>query len=643
MYFYEVWVSSQRYHGAKPLTYSHDQQLITGAIVIAPLGNQKVLGIVSTSVKKPEFTAKPLQKVVSTTAIPEQLLALHSWILDYYPGPSGMTTQLFLPSSLGTAARNSKPAETSNKKGVDLPRLTDEQRATVTEIESNSGPFIVHGETGSGKTRLYLELTKNAVEQGKSSLVLTPEIGLTPQLVSSFEAAFPGKVILIHSTQTPAERRDSWLRIHHSNEPMIIIGPRSALFSPVKNLGIVVVDEAHDTAYKQEQMPYYQATRVAARLADLHNAKLVLGSATPAVHDYFAFSAKRLPILRMSKTAVAGSEVAIDIVDLKNREQFSRSPWISNNLIDLIERALANKEQSLVFLNRRGTARLVLCQVCGWQATCPRCDLPLTYHGDHHHLRCHTCGYTTQTPAACPDCGSTEIQFKSVGTKTIVSEITRLFPNAKIQRFDSDNKKADSLEQQYTAIKEGTVDILVGTQMLSKGLDLPKLSVVGVVVADTSLYFPDYTAEEQTFQMLRQVIGRVGRGHLPGHVIVQTYSPESPSIQAAAQKDYNSFYETQLKERQLYRFAPYYFVLKISVDRVSQSAAHSATQQIADQLLEARLAVDLSGPAPAFTEKIANKYRWQLIVKAKQRGELLKAISLLPKNCSYDIDPTNLL
>lgn len=643
MHFYEIWVSSQRYHGDKPLTYSTDEVLLTGAIVSVPLANQKVLGIVLKEVSKPEFTAKPITKVVSTTAIPEQLLKLHTWIMGYYPGPSGLITQLFLPSSLGVSARQKKEEPTPTSTSVELPKLTPEQTAAISKIHAHQGSFLLHGETGSGKTRVYIELAKATFKEGKSVLVLTPEIGLTPQLVRSFEQTFQGQVVSIHSTQTPAERRDSWLKIHQTDKPLIVIGPRSALFAPLKNVGLIVVDEAHDSAYKQEQMPYYQATRVAARLGYLHGARLVLGTATPLVHDYYTFAAKDLPILRMTQTATASSETAVEIVDLRDRDQFSRSPWLSNALIDQIEAALNKGSQSLVFLNRRGTARLVLCQNCGWQAVCPRCDLPLTYHGDHHHLRCHTCGFTTTPPAICPTCDSSDIKFKSVGTKTIVDEVTRLFPKALIQRFDSDTKKADRLEQHYEAIKEGKVDILVGTQMLSKGLDLPRLAVVGVVVADTSLYFPDYTAEERTFQMLHQVMGRVGRGHTQGHIVVQSYYPDSPTIQAAVHKDYNAFYEAQLKERELYRFPPYYFVLKIGIDRASQSATSKAAQDLAASLLEAGLSVELSGPTPAFVEKAAGRFYWQIILKAKQRSELLKAIKMLPKNCSYDIDPSNLL
>lgn len=643
MYFYEVWVSSQRYHGAKPLTYNAEELLKEGSVVAIQLGRRKALGIISKVVSKPDFTTKPITKVVSMSAIPSALLALHDWLLEYYPGPSGLITQLFLPSSLGTTARVKKDVVPPTKSLLELPKLTPEQSEVITKILAHHGSYLLHGDTGTGKTRVYSELAKAMFKDDRSALVLTPEIGLTPQLINTFEAIFPGQVVSIHSTQTPAERRDSWLRIHQADKPLVVIGPRSALFAPLKNIGVIVIDEAHDSAYKQEQMPYYQATRVAARLAYNHNARLVLGTATPLVHDYYTFAAKDLPILRMTQTATPSVEPLIEVIDLREREQFSRSPWLSNSLITQIEAALNDKKQSLVFLNRRGTARLVLCQNCGWQALCPRCDLPLTYHGDHHHLRCHTCGYTTNAPSHCPTCNSTDIQFKSVGTKTIVDEVARIFPKAVIQRFDSDTKKADRLEQHYESIKSGEVDILVGTQMLSKGLDLPRLAVVGVVVADTSLYFPDYTAEERTFQMLRQVIGRVGRGHTDGHVIVQSYYPDSPTIQAAVQKDYETFYESQLKERELYRFPPYYFVLKIGIERASQSAASKAAQDLTTQILTSATHIELSGPAPAFLEKTASRYHWQIIIKAKSRSELLKVVAMLPKNCSYDIDPSNLL
>jgi primosomal protein N' (replication factor Y) (superfamily II helicase) len=294
--------------------------------------------------------------------------------------------------------------------------------------------------------------------------------------------------------------------------------------------------------------------------------------------------------------------------------------------------------QSLVFLNRRGTARLVLCHNCGWQAVCPRCDLPLTYHGDSHTLRCHTCGFQETAPAACPTCHSTDIIFKSIGTKTLVNELQHLFPKARIMRFDSDTKKSERLETHYNAVRSGKVDILVGTQMLSKGLDLPNLELLGVVLADTSLSFPDYTAEERTFQMLTQVLGRVGRGHRQGKVIIQSHNPESPIIQAAIHKDYESFYQAQLLERKTYDFPPFCYLLKLSCSRASQASAKKAAVQLTEKLSATRQDIRITGPSPAFIEKNNNKYVWQIIVRAKDRQELIKVVKQLPANWTYDLD-----
>lgn len=644
--YYEVFVSSQQYHGTSALTYSSDVSLDEGQVVKVPLQRQTVLGVVVLRVAKPKFNTKPISAILPGIIVPKQLLALRQWLAEYYPAPGGMITQVFLPASLSQKPRNVPLQRSSEKPAAGLPPLTDDQQSAISAIlASDRTSFLLHGETGTGKTRVYLELVKRAFAEGKSALVLTPEIGLTPQLAQTLEATFPGKVITIHSELTAAARRDRWLEIITAKEPLVVVGPRSSLFSPIAALGVIILDEAHDTAYKQEQMPYYQASRVAAYLASLHGARLVLGTATPLVSDYYTFSAKNLPIVRMEQAAVQVNteKSVITTVNLRDKQAFSRSPWISDLLIEKIGVALQQKQQTLLFLNRRGSARLIMCQTCGWQALCSRCDLPLTFHGDDHQLRCHTCGLTREVPTNCETCGSTEILFRSVGTKSIVTELGRLFPRATIRRFDSDNLKDDSLAVNYESVRSGKVDILIGTQMLSKGLDLPKLSVVGVVMADTGLAFPDYTAEERTYQMLRQVMGRVGRGHQAGNVIIQTYQPDSPIIQAAIKKDYALFYATQLKEREAYRFPPYSQLLKLHCSRASVKSARTAAEKLAEALRTAKLHIEVVGPSPAFTEKANNRYYWQIIIKAKQRSQLLEVVKQLPANWSYDIDPSNLL
>ncbi len=637
-------MSSARYHGSEPLTYSCAAKLDAGAIVSVELGSQEVVGVVLRTVEQPDFKTKLITKQVHERALPESLISLDTWMQAYYPGPAGMRAQLLLPSSLLVTRKTSPRKPAIMPINDTMTPLRTEQAAVLAEISKHTGPFLLHGETGSGKTRVYIESVKQCLAKGRSAVVLTPEIGLIPQLANSFIEIFGHRVIIVHSEQTAATRRNQWLAIHESSQPIVVIGPRSALFSPVSNLGLIIVDEAHDTAYKQEQMPYYQTTRVAAQLAKITNAKLLLGTATPLVQDYYFFEKKQLPILRMEKPANhAVSTVETTVVNLTDRQNFSRSPWLSTQLLEAISHAMQQGVQSLIFLNRRGTARLVLCQTCGWQALCPRCDLPLTYHADSHGLRCHTCGYTNKTPSSCPECSSVDIVYKSVGTKTIATELSRLFPSAKIQRFDGDTKQSDNLASQYQSINTGQVDILVGTQMISKGLDLPLLGVVGVINADTGLVFPDYTANERTFQLLRQVIGRVGRNKLQGTVIVQTYQPNHPSIQAAVSKKYADFYTKELSERELYKFPPFYFMLKLSVVRSQRQAAIAGAQKIVDVILGSGLSVSIVGPTPAFSEKARGKFCWQIIVRAKQRRELISIVQLLPKSTLYDIDPNHLL
>lgn len=643
--YYEVWVSGQNFHGSEPLTYEYESMLLAGTIVSVPLQRRTTLGLIHREVPAPKFATKSFSKVITDISLPPQLEQLFTWLISYYPAPLGPLMSLFLPPGLQQSSR--RPADVSVVKKAAKPSpLTEEQQSALKQINSaDSHSILLHGDTGTGKTRLYIELVMEQLKAGRSALVLTPEIGLTPQLAQTFEDAFPGQVTILHSTLTPAARRDKWLKVLNNQLPQVVIGPRSALFSPVARLGLIVIDECHDSAYKQEQTPYYQTVRVAAQLAKLHSAKLILGSATPSIADYYAFKEKGLPIVRMTTPAIVSDHglPTIQTISLLERQNFTRSNWLSTTLIEKISNALAEGGQSLIFLNRRGTARLVLCQGCGWQSTCPRCDLPLTYHGDTHRLRCHTCGHAETAPSACPTCQSTDIIFKSVGTKTLFAELERLFPKARIARFDSDTKKSDRLEEQYTELKDGTIDILIGTQMLGKGLDLPKLQLLGIVIADTSLSFPDYTAEERTFQQLTQVIGRVGRGHRKGEIIIQSYAPEGLVIKSAINKDYDALYQSQIAERKTFDFPPFCHLLKLSCSRASRSGAMTAATKLADKLSNSGLRIHVTGPSPAFIEKNNNSYVWQLVIRSRARDELVKVVQQLPAKWTADLDPSNLL
>jgi primosomal protein N' (replication factor Y) len=642
MHYVEVLVADAAYHGKEALTYGHDSSLPVGTIVIVPLRDKQVPGLVVGAGKRPRFAVKPIITVPSLPSIPPQTLELLLWMHTFYPSPWGAIAQHFLPRQLPKG--EVEPTVATTEVTLDLPPLTPEQQTVLAAI-GDRGLFLLHGETGTGKTRVYMELARKSLTEGRSALILTPEIGLTSQLEQDFRSVFQDTVVLLHSALTETRRRASWQRILQAEEPLIIIGPRSALFSPIRHLGLVVVDEAHETAYKQDQAPYYHATRVASKLAALHKATIILGSATPLVNDYFMATEKQRPILRMTtiaKTTNAAAQNNVIVVDLKDRSKFAKHNYLSDSLIQGIKETLARHEQVLLFLNRRGTARVIFCERCGWQATCPHCDTPLVYHGDTHLMRCHSCEYKTSSPGSCPSCHNASIVFRTIGTKAIAEEVQRLFPEAKLQRFDTDNLKAERIEQHYPALRKGEVDIIVGTQMLAKGLDLPKLGLVGVVIADTSLYFPDFSAQERTFQLLTQVLGRVGRGHRSTSAIVQTYAPDNPILQAVLRKDWDTFYNKELEERRLFLFPPFCYLLKLSCRRATVVSAQSAAQKLATELT-ANPRVQVEGPAPSFHEKIQGKYQWQLIVKSKRRSELLDIIEALPSNWSYDIDPMNLL
>ena len=643
-------MADTKYKSGTPLTYSSEGALEVLSVVSVPLRARTATGFILGETGQPGFDVKPIKSLVSPKPLPYHCLQLAQWMEAYYAVNLSEALRQFAPS---------KPAIRQIK--ADTPRdiagaqpeiqlqmhasLTADQKRALTEIKASpSTTILLHGETGSGKTRVYLELAKDTLTAGKSVILLTPEISLTTQLAAAAQAFLQIKPIIMHSQLTAARRKQLWLKSLEAVEPQLIIGPRSALFSPVPSIGLIVVDEAHEPAYKQEQTPRYSALRLASQLGALSGAKVVYGTATPNVADYY-LADERSAVVRMTQMALGDAEndVKIEVVDLKDRTNFGSNHYLSKTMTAAINDTLSAKKQVIVYLNRRGSARVILCDNCGWRDLCPNCDVSLVYHADQHLAKCHICGYQHQPPVQCPNCGNTDIIYKTIGTKALAGQVEKLFPDRVVARFDSDNKVDETLNEVYQSLLSGQVDILVGTQLLAKGLDLPKLGLVCIVSAESSLTLPDFTAEERTFQLLYQVIGRVGRGHVKGEVVIQTYEPGSVVIQAAVKRDYRLFYDHALKERQTFRFPPFSYLMKLTVRRATLNGVENASDKLKDELAAQGLPVEIIGPTPSFYARRGKYFYYQLVLKSKDRDHLLALAKLVPADWQIDLDPADLL
>lgn len=628
------------------LTYHGPTGLVSGTIVRVTVGAIAVPGIVLSTTEQPDFTTKPIDAVIETSVLPSSLIALHAWIKDYYGAHPVATWQAILPKGLGKSRRKNVFTYTLPHRNSIKIVLNSEQQASVEVVQKRlSGTTMLYGVTGSGKTHVYIELTKRAIQNHKSVIVLVPEIALTSQIIADFIPYFPD-LIVSHSQQTEAERHIIWRQIASAKTPRVIIGPRSALFSPLNDLGLIIIDECHEPSFKQEQAPRYSALRVASTLARITGARLVMGSATPPIADYYLAHKTDTPIAVLKKPARKDTVPPdVTLIDMTKKIHFTRQTYLSNSLIDAIEKTLATGQQSLLFHNRRGSAPTTLCDNCGWNALCFRCFVPLTLHADSFSLVCHICNARERVPTVCPECHNASIIHKGIGTKRIEEDIRRLFPHARTVRFDGDSSNTQSLAQQYQALYDGTINIIIGTQVIAKGLDLPNLRMVGVIQADSGLSLPDYTSEERVFQLLAQVCGRVGRNEHPSRVIVQSYQPTSPSVQFGIKQDYIGFYDHAIQERHRAQFPPFVFLLKLTCIYKTESAAIRASTALARKLRRnAPLNTIILGPTPAFYERTRETYRWQIIVKAKQRSCLLEILQYVPRErWQIDIDPASLL
>jgi primosomal protein N' (replication factor Y) len=506
-------------------------------------------------------------------------------------------------------------------------------------------PILLHGVTGSGKTELYLRAAAETIRRGRQAIVLVPEIALTPQTVQRFLRRFPGQVGLIHSRLSPGERYDTWRRAR-LGQLKVLIGPRSALFAPLPEVGLVVVDECHDASYYQSEPPFYDGVVAAQEYAALCGAVCVLGSATPSVTQRYTAGNRGLALAELneripSHSSGAGELAPVTVVDMREELKGGNRGIFSRLLERELGEVLARGEQAILFMNRRGAATYVFCRECGQALKCPRCDTPLTLHSERLNvstlersniptLLCHRCGYTRQMPKKCPNCGSEHIREYGLGSERVEAEVHRLFPQARALRWDHDTtREKDAHDVILAHFSAHRADVLVGTQMLAKGLDLPLVTLVGIVLADAGLNLPDPFAAERAFQTLTQVAGRAGRSALGGQVVLQTFEPESPVIQAAAAQDYGVFYDRELAARRDLRYPPFARLARLEFRHKDPAAAEHAALELAARLrerirVEGRVETELIGPVPCFFARVGGIQRWQVVLRGPEPASLLR-------------------
>ncbi|WP_129726818.1 MULTISPECIES: primosomal protein N' [Bacillaceae] len=537
--------------------------------------------------------------------------------------------------------------------------LTEEQQQVITPIlssvqQNRHDVFLMYGVTGSGKTEVYLQSIEEVLKQGKEAIVLVPEISLTPQMVHRFKGRFGSQVAVLHSALSVGEKYDEWRKILRK-EVRVVVGARSAVFAPFENLGIIIIDEEHESSYKQEDNPRYHAREVAVWRGRYHNCPIVLGSATPTLESFARAKKGVYQLLTMKKRMNERALPAVDIIDMREELREGNRSMFSRLLHEKILQRLERGEQTVLFLNRRGHSTFVMCRDCGYVLQCPHCDISLTYHRMNQRLKCHYCNYEEPMPNECPACSSTYIRFFGTGTQKVEEELTRLFPEARVIRMDVDTtSRKGAHEKLLGAFGEGKADILLGTQMIAKGLDFPHVTLVGVLTADTMLHLPDFRASEKTYQLLTQVSGRAGRHHLPGEVVIQTYTPEHYSVELAKQQEYDVFFEREMYMRKNGQYPPYYYLTLVTVSHPELLKAVQVTEKIVS-FLRQHCAPEtiILGPAASSIPRIKDRYRYQCMIKYKREPNLKHVLRLVNEHyqaelgkdlqISIDFNPTMLM
>ncbi|MBN3962368.1 primosomal protein N' [Nostoc sp. NMS8] len=641
-------------------------------------------GLVESYLEPPRLTRPKLQKAVTLTGtIDQELTSRQREILEVLRRRGG---ELWQNELLQICNASSSILKTLTQKGYIVVEerevlrteqgptlvgdgaksLTTAQASALATIQTLDGfaQILLHGVTGSGKTEVYLQAIAPLFNQGKSALVLVPEIGLTPQLTDRFRARFGNKVSVYHSALSDGERYDTW-RLMLTGEPQVVIGTRSAIFAPLPNLGLIILDEEHDSSFKQDSpIPTYHARTVARWRAELENCPLVLGSATPSLESWISvgmqgaggefITPNSSHYLSLPERINSRPLPPVEIVDMRQELQQGNRSIFSRSLQTALQELQERKQQGILFIHRRGHSTFVSCRSCGYVLECPHCDVSLAYHHTEEKapelLRCHYCNYARSHPKFCPDCSSPYLKFFGSGTQRVTQELARQFPELRLIRFDSDTtRNKGSHRTLLTQFANGEADLLVGTQMLTKGLDLPQVTLVGVVAADGLLNLSDYRASERAFQTLTQVAGRAGRGEDPGRVIVQTYTTEHQVIAAVRSHDYQSFSQAELEQRQALNYPPYGRLILLRLSSLDPIQVQNTAQIIATTL-STEEEFEILGPAPASILRVANRYRWQILIKfdpdaLPKLPDWEEVRSLCPSSVSLtiDVDPINIM
>jgi primosomal protein N' (replication factor Y) len=623
--------------------------------------NDKRIGYIVKMEDQPQVEdPKPLLDVIDEEPIfTKEMIDLGEWIKNNYYCSWGEALEAMIPGALkhGKISMTSRIREVQREVVPTEPHIPNkEQEEVLKEInacveEGKHKVFLLHGITGSGKTEIYLQTMENVLSKGKTGIILVPEISLTPQTVERFRSRFGDRVAVFHSRMLQSARFTEWKRIKDGQARMVV-GPRSAVFSPFEDPGVFIVDEEHEPSYKQEDVPRYHAREVAIERARAAGAPVILGSATPSLESYHKTVMGEYRLVELTQRIEEKKLPKVKLVDMRMEfETRSGKSVISRVLAEGLQKDIAKKQQALIFINRRGYSTFVNCQKCGYILKCSKCDSPMVFHQAKAELICHYCNRRMAPPGICPSCNDEKLMYRGTGTQKVETELKKILPGVRIERMDSDTMSKrgahDRVLQDFTDHK---IDIIVGTQMIAKGLDFPKVTQVGVISADANLNLPDFRSGERTFNLITQVAGRAGRSDLGGEVIVQTFTPEHYAISMAAKHDYNSFYLREIEARRQLMFPPFVSLVKITVRSQKEENVVKVAGRLAETLKKKIPSIDMLGPAPAPMTKLRGYYRWNVLIKSKDREEIVKKLRVALKGfrkgsgvfMAVDIDPMSM-